>query len=113
MCLGNPTACKIFAKVFAKVLDVERLEIELHLKHIMPAVFESNEGKDLVEVFLTKADPQNLGPLKKKVFDNLTAYLRDEHFEYFFSKVCELKRADIVDEIIAKIFLAGTFSDQE
>lgn len=56
ICLGNQTACKIFAKVFGKVSDVERLEIELHLKNIMPQVFDAKCGRDLVEVFLNKAD---------------------------------------------------------
>lgn len=113
MCLQSGKACKIFAKVLSKVTDVEKLEIELHLKKIMPQVFDRNEGKELVEVFLSKADPQNLQPLLKQVFDKLTFYIRSEEFDYFFAKLAELKRTDIIDSIIQKIFFDSKINDKE
>lgn len=113
ICLESPTACKVFAKVLSKVTDVERLEIELHLKKIMPQVFDGREGKELVEAFLTKADNQNLQPLLKQVLDHLEVYMKAEDSEYFFSKLAELKRTDIIDSILSLVFFEKKFSDQE
>lgn len=111
VCLGNSLACKIFAKVFSKVSDVDRLEIELNLKTIMPQILDGNYGKELVEVFFTKADPQNLLPLKKRLFERLDKYLTSEEYDYFFSKVVELKRTDLIDAVLTKLFKDGSTSD--
>lgn len=113
ICLGNQTACKIFAKVYGKVSDVERLEIELHLKNIMPQVFDAKCGRELVEVFLNKADNQSIHPLLKRVYSNLEEYIRSDDFEYFFNKVSELKKTEIIDEIISRIFFDRSLTDNQ
>ena len=113
ICLTNQTACKIFAKVFLKVSDVERLEIELHLKNIMPQVFEGKGGRELVEVFLIKSDSQSVQPLLKTVHNRLEEYLKQEDFEYFFNKIAELKRTEIIDEMITKVFLEDGLTDKQ
>lgn len=111
VCLNNPVACKIFAKVYSKASDVDRLEIELNLKTIMPQIFDGNYGKELVEIFFTKADPQNLLPLKKKLFEYLEKYLTSEEYDYFFSKVVELKRTDLIDSVLNRLFKDGVYAD--
>ena len=114
VCLGNHTACKIFAKVLSKVSDVERLEIELHLKIIMAQIFETKEGVELVEVFVTKADAQNMQGLLSRVYGKISWFLKSEDHEYFFVKIAEVKNLDIINEVISRIFLApGCPSDQE
>lgn len=114
VCIGNHTACKIFAKVLFKVSDVERLEIELHLKTIMAQIFESKEGVELVEVFVTKADTQNMQGLLSRVYGKILDFLKSEDHEYFFAKIAELKNREIMNEAISRIFLApGCPSDQE
>lgn len=113
ICLKSATACKVFAKVLSKVSDVERLEIELNLKKIMPKLFELREGKELVEAFLTKADNQNLQPLLRHILDNLEIYMKADELEYFFSKLAELKRTDIIDFIVSRVFFENLFSDKE
>ena len=114
VCIGNHTACKIFAKVLFKVSDVERLEIELHLKTIMAQIFESKEGVELVEVFVTKADTQNMQGLLSRVYGKILDFLKSEDHEYFFAKITELKNREIMNEAISRIFLApGCPSDQE
>lgn len=113
VCLGNPTACKVFAKVFGKVSDVDRLEIELNLKTIIPQIFDGGYGKELVEVFFTKADAQNQQPLMKTLFDNLSRYLTDDDFDYFFSKIIDLKKADLIDTLMTKLFESDTLSDKQ
>jgi hypothetical protein len=111
ICLGNSQACKIFAKVYSKVSDVDRLEIELNLKTIMPQIFDGNYGKELVEVFFMKADPQNLLPLRKKLFEKLEIYLTSEEYDYFFLKVVELKKTDLIDAVMTHLFKDGSWSD--
>jgi hypothetical protein len=112
-CLDNPTACRVFAKVFGKVSDVNRLEIELNLKTILPQIFDGGYGKELVEVFFTKADSQNQMPLKKIIFENLPKYLTKEEYEYFFSKAIELKKTDLIDTLMTKIFKGDLLSDKQ
>lgn len=111
VCLGNSIACKIFAKVFSKVSDVDRLEIELNIKTIMPEILDGNYGKELVEIFFIKADPQNLLPLKKMLFERLDKYLISEEYDYFFSKAVELKRTDLIDSVLIRLFKDRSFSD--
>lgn len=113
VCLGNSIACKIFAKVLGKVSDIDRLEIELNLKTIMPQIFDGNYGKELVEIFFTKCDGQNLLPLKKHLFEHLYKYLMGDEYEYFFSKVTELKKIDIIDSLITKVFQDVSFTDTQ
>lgn len=114
VCIGSHLACKIFAKVLSKVSDVERLEIELHLKTIMAQIFESKEGVELVEVFITKADTQNMQGLLSRVYGKILGFLKSEDHEYFFAKITELKNREIMNEVISRIFLApGCPSDQE
>lgn len=110
ICLVNPMACRIYAKVFGKVSEVERLEIELHLKSIMPQIFDAKCGRELVEVFLTKADSQSLQPLLRRVYDKIEECIQSEDFGYFFAKLSELKKTEVIDEVIDRIFLDGTLS---
>lgn len=114
ICLRCSTACKVFAKVLGKASDVERLEMELHVKKIMPQVFDLREdGKELVEVFLMKADNQNLQPLLRHAQEKLDMYMKAENLEYFFAKLAELKRTDIIDSIISRVFFENRFNDRE
>ena len=112
VCIENSTACKIFAKVYGKVTDLDRLAIEMQLKNIMPQVFNGGYGKELVEIFIVKADIQNLQPLAKKLYDDLPRYLSSEDFEYFFLKVTEIKRQEVIEETISRVFLNNTLDDQ-
>ncbi len=112
VCLENGSICKIFAKVYSKVSDVERLAIEIQLKNIMPHVFDGGYGRDLVEIFVMKADIQNMQPLCKKIYEDLSRYIASEDFEYFFSKVADAKRTEIVEETIFKLFLSNSVDDQ-
>lgn len=113
MCLDNPVACKVFARVFGKVSDVDRLEIELNLKSILPQIFDRGGGRELVEVFFSKADPQNQISLRKKVFENLPKYLTHEDYEYFFSKVAELKKTELIDALLTKCFADQSVHDAD
>jgi len=113
VCIDNPSACKVFAKVFSKVSDVDRLEIELNMKTIIPQIFDGGYGKELVEVFFTKADPQNQLPLKKTIFENLPKYLTKDDYEYFFAKATEQKKTDLIDTLMTKIFKGNLLSDKQ
>lgn len=113
VCIDNPIACRVFAKVFGKVSDVDRLEIELKIKTIMPQIFDGGYGKELVEMFFTKADTQNQLPLKKVIFANLLKYLTHEDYEYFFAKVIEQKKADLIDTLMTNIFKGDFLSDNQ
>lgn len=113
ICLDNPIACKVFAKVFGKVSDVGRLEIELNLKTIVPQIFDGGIGRELVEMFFTKADQQNLLPLRRTLFENLPKYLTNEDYEYFFTKVAELKKTELIDALLAKCFKDKSMGDDQ
>ena len=113
VCIHNPTACRVFAKVFGKVSDVDRMEMELNIKTIMPQIFDGSYGNELVEVFFSKADPQNQMSLKQTIFDNLPKYLTKDSYVYFFLKAIEQKKTDLIDTLMAKIFKGDSFSDKQ
>lgn len=106
LCVGRPIVCKILAKVFTKASDVERLELELLLKHLIFQLFEASSGKELVESFITKADPKNLQPFLQRVLEQLPDFLGSEEHEYFFTRMAELKRLSFVDQVLSSIFVA-------